>query len=98
MFAEQEGRNPTNEELSQILGYPLEKIQFVLDSTQDILSLDKSYAKTASDEREYTLADILPDDKSLSPEKWRAFRKRKNYYHAQIWSWWMRSNDASNAW
>lgn len=70
MFAEQEGRNPTNEELSQILGYPLEKIQFVLDSTQDILSLDKSYAKTASDEREYTLADILPDDKSLSPEKY----------------------------
>ena len=62
------GRNPTDAELAQSLGWTQEQLNKIRNAILKTISLDKSYGKEDSDQ-DYTLADFIEEDKYDNPEK-----------------------------
>lgn len=62
------GRNPTDAELAQSLGWTQEQLNKIRNASLKTISLDKSYGNGDSDQ-DYTLADFVEEDKYDNPEK-----------------------------
>lgn len=71
------GRNPTDAELTQSLGWTQEQLNKIRNAILKTISLDKSYGKGDSDQ-DYTLADFIEEDKYDNPEK-ATYNKLINY-------------------
>ena len=71
------GRNPTDAELTQSLGWTQEQLNKIRNAILKTISLDKSYGKEDSDQ-DYTLADFIEEDKYDNPEK-ATYNKLINY-------------------
>lgn len=71
------GRNPTDAELAQSLGWTQEQLNKIRNAILKTISLDKSYRKGDSDQ-DYTLADFVEEDKYDNPEK-ATYNKLINY-------------------
>lgn len=71
------GRNPTDAELAQSLGWTQEQLNKIRNAILKTISLDKSYGNGDSDQ-DYTLADFLEEDKYDNPEK-ATYNKLINY-------------------
>ncbi len=71
------GRNPTDAELAQSLGWTLEQLNTIRNASLKTISLDKPYGKGDSDQ-DYTLADFVEEDKYDNPEK-ATYNKLINY-------------------
>lgn len=71
------GRNPTDAELAQSLGWTQEQLNKIRNAIIKTISLDKSYGKGDSDQ-DYTLADFIEEDKDDNPEK-ATYNKLINY-------------------
>ena len=71
------GRNPTDAELTQNLGWPQEQLNKIRNESLKTVSLDKSYGNEDSD-KDYTLADFVEEDKYDNPEK-ATYNKLINY-------------------
>lgn len=71
------GRNPTDAELAQSLGWTQEQLTKIRNASLKTISLDKSYGKGDSDQ-DYTLADFIEEDKYDNPEK-ATYNKLINY-------------------
>ena len=71
------GRNPTDAELAQSLGWTQEQLNKIRNAILKTISLDKSYGKEDSDQ-DYTLADFIEEDKYDNPEK-ATYNKLINY-------------------
>ena len=71
------GRNPTDAELTQSLGWTQEQLNKIRNAILKTISLDKSYGKEDSDQ-DYTLADFIEEDKYNNPEK-ATYNKLINY-------------------
>ena len=71
------GRNPTDAELAQSLGWTQEQLNKIRNAILKTISLDKSYGKEDSDQ-DYTLADFIEEDKYDNPEK-AIYNKLINY-------------------
>ena len=71
------GRNPTDAELTQRLGWTQEQLNKIRNAILKTISLDKSYRKGDSDQ-DYTLADFVEEDKYDNPEK-ATYNKLINY-------------------
>ena len=56
-------KEPTNEELAAYLDIPLEKVEFLLQASLDVISLDISI----DDEEETLLSDVIPDITAVNP-------------------------------
>lgn len=71
------GRNPTDAELAQSLGWTQKQLNKIRNAILKTISLDKSYRKGDSDQ-DYTLADFVEEDKYDNPEK-ATYNKLINY-------------------
>ena len=71
------GRNPTDAELAQSLGWTQEQLNKIRNAILKTISLDKSYGKEDSDQ-DYTIADFIEEDKDDNPEK-ATYNKLINY-------------------
>ena len=71
------GRNPTDAELTQRLGWTQEQLNKIRNESLKTVSLDKSYGNGDSDQ-DYTLADFVEEDKYDNPEK-ATYNKLINY-------------------
>ena len=71
------GRNPTDAELAQSLGWTQEQLNKIQNASLKTISLDKSYGNGNSDQ-DYTLADFVEEDKYDNPEK-ATYNKLINY-------------------
>ena len=71
------GRNPTDVELTQRLGWTQEQLNKIRNESLKTVSLDKSYGNEDSD-KDYTLADFVEEDKYDNPEK-ATYNKLINY-------------------
>ena len=71
------GRNPTDAELAQSLGWTQEQLNKIRNASLKTISLDKSYGNGDSDQ-DYTLADFVEEDKYDNPEK-ATYNKLINY-------------------
>ena len=71
------GRNPTDAELAQSLGWTQKQLNKIRNAILKTISLDKSYGNGDSDQ-DYTLADFLEEDKYDNPEK-ATYNKLINY-------------------
>lgn len=71
------GRNPTDAELAQSLGWTQEQLNKIQNASLKTISLDKSYGNGDSDQ-DYTLADFVEEDKYDNPEK-TTYNKLINY-------------------
>lgn len=71
------GRNPTDAELAQSLGWTQEQLNKIRNAILKTISLDKSYRKGDSNQ-DYTLADFVEEDKYDNPEK-ATYNKLINY-------------------
>lgn len=71
------GRNPTDAELAQSLGWTQEQLNKIQNASLKTISLDKSYGNGDSDQ-DYTLADFVEEDKYNNPEK-ATYNKLINY-------------------
>lgn len=67
-------KEPTNEELAAYLDMPLEKVEFLLQASQDVVSLDISI----DDEEETLLADVIPDITAVNPSTYLENLEYKN--------------------
>ena len=56
-------KEPTNEELAAYLDIPLERVEFLLQSSQDVISLDLNI----DEEEETLLVDVIPDITAVNP-------------------------------
>jgi len=65
-LAQRLDRQPELIELAKEVGLPSDKVWEVLQSTQDIISLDMSLDETPG---ERTLADLMPNEEAASPER-----------------------------
>lgn len=59
------GREPTPEEIAAEMGLPVEKVNHILQISQDTVSLEK----TVGDEEDSELIDFIKDESTLSPEE-----------------------------
>jgi RNA polymerase primary sigma factor len=64
------GREPVPEEIAAEMGIPVEKVNHILQISQDTVSLEK----TVGDEEDSELIDFIKDESTLSPEE------SANYY------------------
>ena len=71
------GRNPTDAELAQSLGWTQEQVNKIRNASLKTISLNKSYGNGNSDQ-DYTLADFVEEDKYDNPEK-ATYNKLINY-------------------
>ena len=71
------GKNPTDAELTQSLGWTQEQLNKIRNESLKTVSLDKSYGNGDSDQ-DYTLADFVEEDKYDNPEK-ATYNKLINY-------------------
>ena len=71
------GRNPTDAELAQSLGWTQEQLNKIQNAILKTISLDKSYGNGNSDQ-DYTLADFVEENKYDNPEK-ATYNKLINY-------------------
>ena len=71
------GKNPTDAELTQRLGWTQEQLNKIRNESLKTVSLDKSYGNGDSDQ-DYTLADFVEEDKYDNPEK-ATYNKLINY-------------------
>ena len=60
-------REPTTEELAEVLGMEPDKVEYVLRIRQDIASLDQSVGKDGEDE-DSVLGDFVEDEERATPE------------------------------
>lgn len=56
-------KEPTNQELAEHLGISKEKVDYLLQISQDILSLDQ----TIDEEEDMILSDVIPDNTMVNP-------------------------------
>ena len=56
-------KEPTNQELADHLGISKEKVDYILQISQDILSLDQ----TIDEEEDMILSDVIPDNSMVNP-------------------------------
>lgn len=63
------GRSPSEEEMAEALGWPLEEVHQVLSdlSYSALLSLNEVWMGEDSDEGEFNLLDLVPDDDAADP-------------------------------
>ncbi|MDR0887294.1 MAG: sigma-70 family RNA polymerase sigma factor [Candidatus Nomurabacteria bacterium] len=63
-------REPTNKELAEKIGMPVKKVEAILQTRQEIGSLDASVGKeSSSGEDETTLGDFIQDEAHATPEE-----------------------------
>ena len=67
-------KEPTNEELAAHLDIPLEKVEFLLQSSLDVISLDLNI----DDEEETLLVDVIPDITAVNPSTYLENIEYKN--------------------
>ncbi len=67
-------KEPTNEELAAHLDIPLEKVEFLLQSSLDVISLDLNI----DDEEETLLVDVIPDITAVNPSTYLENLEYKN--------------------
>lgn len=67
-------KEPTNEELAAYLDIPLERVEFLLQASQDVVSLDISI----DDEEETLLSDVIPDITAVNPSTYLENLEYKN--------------------
>ena len=67
-------RDPTNEELAAYLDMSLERVEFLLQASQDVVSLDISI----DDEEETLLSDVIPDITAVNPSTYLENLEYKN--------------------
>ena len=67
-------KEPTNEELAAYLDMPLEKVEFLLQASLDVVSLDISI----DDEEETLLSDVIPDITAVNPSTYLENLEYKN--------------------
>ena len=67
-------RDPTNEELAVYLDMSLERVEFLLQASQDVVSLDISI----DDEEETLLSDVIPDITAVNPSTYLENLEYKN--------------------
>jgi RNA polymerase primary sigma factor len=66
---QENGREPTPEEIAEKLDLPLDKVKAVLEITQEPISLDRP----VQPDQETQISDIIEDHRSLSPSRSAAF-------------------------
>ena len=67
-------KEPTNEELAAHLDIPLEKVEFLLQTSLDVISLDLNI----DDEEETLLVDVIPDITAVNPSTYLENLEYKN--------------------
>lgn len=67
-YEEQFGKQPTNEELADLLDVSLDQIECALSSAQATISIDKEIGAHGDGSRR-RLSDVIPDDKQWDPSE-----------------------------
>ncbi len=61
------GHEPTSEEIAQEMDLPVERVKYMIEISQDMVSLDKSISNGEGDENT-TVGDFIPDNRNISIE------------------------------